>query len=280
MPHRHRSIMIQTTLLVVLLLLTEKGHGFSPRIRSSQTVRITDRHTTTLYAINTSSDLLSSSKNKQAEKAKEIFSNKEARQILGIPGEDVREKWKVRLQLMKPISWIPLSLIVMCGAAASGNYHWIWNPWDPTDRDVVLGLQHAGIGFLTMLLAGPCSEGFAQTINDWYDRDIDAINEPYRPIPSGQITPTEVGQQLAFLFSWGIALALALDIWAKHQVFAVTAITLFGYFMSYIYSAPPLKLKQNGWLGDLAIGLCYISLPWWCGRSVFGTMDRPVDWLL
>ena len=24
-----------------------------------------------------------------------------------------------------------------------------------------------------------------QTINDWYDRDIDAINEPYRPIPSG-----------------------------------------------------------------------------------------------
>ena len=25
-----------------------------------------------------------------------------------------------------------------------------------------------------------------QTINDWYDRDIDAINEPYRPIPSGR----------------------------------------------------------------------------------------------
>lgn len=24
-----------------------------------------------------------------------------------------------------------------------------------------------------------------QTINDWYDREIDAINEPYRPIPSG-----------------------------------------------------------------------------------------------
>lgn len=27
--------------------------------------------------------------------------------------------------------------------------------------------------------------GWLQTINDWYDRDIDAINEPYRPIPSG-----------------------------------------------------------------------------------------------
>lgn len=28
----------------------------------------------------------------------------------------------------------------------------------------------------------------AQTINDWYDREIDAINEPYRPIPSGAIS--------------------------------------------------------------------------------------------
>jgi hypothetical protein len=31
-----------------------------------------------------------------------------------------------------------------------------------------------------------------QTINDWYDREIDAINEPYRPIPSGAISETEV----------------------------------------------------------------------------------------
>lgn len=31
----------------------------------------------------------------------------------------------------------------------------------------------------------PLSLSFLQTINDWYDREIDAINEPYRPIPSG-----------------------------------------------------------------------------------------------
>ena len=36
-----------------------------------------------------------------------------------------------------------------------------------------------------MVLSGPCLTGFCQTINDWYDRDLDAINEPYRPIPSG-----------------------------------------------------------------------------------------------
>ena len=39
-------------------------------------------------------------------------------------------------------------------------------------------------GLATELLRPPCLAPL-QTINDWYDRDIDAINEPYRPIPSG-----------------------------------------------------------------------------------------------
>lgn len=29
-------------------------------------------------------------------------------------------------------------------------------------------------------------------MNDYYDREIDAINEPYRPIPSGAISENEV----------------------------------------------------------------------------------------
>lgn len=80
----------------------------------------------------------------------------------------------------------------MCGAAASGNYHWIWNPFDPSDRDILLGLSDAFKGFVTMILAGPFLTGYTQTINDWYDRDIDAINEPNRPIPSGAISEGEV----------------------------------------------------------------------------------------
>jgi chlorophyll/bacteriochlorophyll a synthase len=76
----------------------------------------------------------------------------------------------------------------MCGAAASGNYHWIWNPFDPNDRDVMLGLEDAAKGFAAMILAGPFLTGYTQTINDWYDREIDAINEPNRPIPSGAIS--------------------------------------------------------------------------------------------
>jgi chlorophyll synthase len=43
--------------------------------------------------------------------------------------------------------------------------------------------------------------------------------------------------------------------------------------MSYIYSAPPLKLKQNGWLGNYALGASYVALPWWAGHALFGDLN-------
>ena len=87
--------------------------------------------------------------------------------------------------------------------------------------------------------------GFTQTINDWYDRDLDAINEPYRPIPSGAITPTEVYVQIGALLLGGFALALQLDGWAGNDWPVITAVATFGAFMAYIYSAPPLKPKLS-----------------------------------
>ena len=110
----------------------------------------------------------------------------------------------------------------MCGAAASGNYHWIWNPFDPNDRDVLLGLEDASKGFVAMILAGPFLTGYTQTINDWYDRDIDAINEPNRPIPSGAIKEGEVIAQIWFLLLGGMGLAYGLDVWAGHEGELVT----------------------------------------------------------
>ena len=205
----------------------------------------------------------------------------DARQLLGLKGaSETTDIWKIRLQLTKPVTWIPLIWGVMCGAAASGNYHWIWNPFDPNDRDVMLGLTDTAKGLVAMILAGPFLTGFTQTINDWYDKEIDAINEPYRPIPSGKISEGEVIFQIWFLLLGGLGISYGLDVWAGHEFPTVFALSVFGSIISYIYSAPPLKLKQNGWAGNYALGASYISLPWWCGQAVFGELDRPVFWIL
>eukprot|EP00468_Gymnochlora_sp_CCMP2014_P005516 CAMPEP_0167767268 /NCGR_PEP_ID=MMETSP0110_2-20121227/15936_1 /TAXON_ID=629695 /ORGANISM="Gymnochlora sp., Strain CCMP2014" /LENGTH=519 /DNA_ID=CAMNT_0007655649 /DNA_START=58 /DNA_END=1617 /DNA_ORIENTATION=+ len=194
------------------------------------------------------------------------------RQLLGVKGASQTDNiWKIRLQLMKPVTWVPLIWGVVCGAAASGNYHSIWS-----GAPVQVCLEDVGKSLGCMLLAGPLLTGYTQTINDWYDREIDAINEPYRPIPSGAISEGEVIAQIWALLLGGIGLAYGLDQWAGHDFPMVTALSIGGSFVSYIYSAPPLKLKQSGWAGNYALGSSYIALPWWCGQAMFGTLNAPV----
>ena len=54
--------------------------------------------------------------------------------------------------------------------------------------------------------------------------------------------------------------------WVGHEFPTLTVLAVFGSFISYIYSAPPLKLKQSGWIGNYALGSSYIALPWWAGQ--------------
>ncbi|CAM9524143.1 unnamed protein product [Ectocarpus sp. 12 AP-2014] len=195
------------------------------------------------------------------------------RQLVGLKGASTTDDiLKIRLQLTKPVTWIPLIWGVLCGAAASGNYHW-WNPFGGGDVSFDLGSQDLLKALGCMILSGPFLTGYTQTINDWYDRDIDAINEPYRPIPSGAISEKQVIEQIWFLLLGGLAIAYGLDVWAGHDFPMVFALSVGGSFISYIYSAPPIKLKQNGWLGNYALGSSYISLPWWCGQAMFGELN-------
>ena len=181
------------------------------------------------------------------------------RQILGMKGASTTSNiWKIRLQLMKPVTWIPLIWGVLCGAAASGHFQW-------RPQEVLASLA-------CMLMSGPLLAGYTQTLNDFYDRDIDAINEPYRPIPSGAIPLGQVKLQIIVLLLAGLAVAYALDLWAGHTTPVLLLLALAGSFVSYIYSAPPLKLKQNGWLGNYALGASYIALPWWAGQALFGKL--------
>ncbi len=194
----------------------------------------------------------------------EAAKGSKTRQLLGMKGAEAGETsiWKIRLQLMKPITWIPLIWGVLCGAASSGQYVW--------------SLEYVLLSAACMLMSGPLLTGYTQTINDFYDRDIDAINEPYRPIPSGAISIPQVVTQILVLLAGGIGVAYVLDQWAGHDFPTITVLAIGGSFLSYIYSAPPLKLKQNGWLGNYALGASYIALPWWAGHALFGELNLTI----
>jgi chlorophyll synthase len=116
-------------------------------------------------------------------------------------------------------------------------------------------------------LAGPLVCATSQAVNDWFDRHVDAINEPQRPIPSGRMP----GQ-------WGLAIAIA---WTLVSLFVAASLgtwvlwaSVVGLALAWAYSAPPLRLKRNGWWGNAACGLCYEGLAWITGAAVMlgGTM--------
>ncbi len=149
------------------------------------------------------------------------------------------------LELLKPITWFPPMWAFLCGVVSSGVS--ITDNWM---------LMLAG-----MVLAGPLVCGMSQAINDWYDRHVDAINEPDRPIPSGRV-PGRWGLYVAVIWT-GLSLVVA---WALGPwVFGAAII---GLVLAWAYSAPPIRLKENGWWGNSAVAACYEGLPWFTGAAV------------
>jgi chlorophyll synthase len=115
-----------------------------------------------------------------------------------------------------------------------------------------------------IVLAGPLVCATSQAVNDWYDRHVDAINEPQRPIPSGRV-PGRWGFYLAALWTvLSLAVAAALGAWILGAV-------IVGLVLAWAYSAPPFRLKQNGWWGNSAVALCYEGLPWLTGAAVMAS---------
>jgi chlorophyll synthase len=150
-------------------------------------------------------------------------------------------------ELLKPITWFAPMWAFGCGivsAARPVGGRWL--------------LVAAGVA-----LCGPLVTGTSQAVNDWYDRHVDAINEPGRAIPSGRV-PGHGGLALAGLWTiLSLAVAASLGRWAFGA-------TVLGLALAWAYSAPPWRLKLNGWLGNAACGACYEGLPWFTGAAIIG----------
>ncbi|PZX11409.1 chlorophyll synthase [Palleronia aestuarii] len=149
------------------------------------------------------------------------------------------------LELLKPVTWFPPIWAYLCGIVSAGV-----SPFSSWPL-VILG----------MLLAGPVVCGMSQAANDWCDREVDAINEPHRPIPSGRV-PGLWGLIVAIALS---ALAVALSWLLGPWGFGATCVAVLA---AWAYSAPPVRLKRSGWWGPGLVGLCYEGLPWFTGAAV------------
>ena len=161
------------------------------------------------------------------------------------------------LQLLKPITWFPPMWAFLCGWISAGP-----------------GTDLSGWSLLAgVVLTGPLVCGASQIVNDWYDRDVDALNEPDRPIPSGRVPGTT-----AFWFA--VVWTAIAQTWAILLGPWVAAATGLGLALAWAYSAPPLRLKMNGWWGNSAVAISYEGLAWITGAAIVIGGDLPAQPIL
>ena len=155
-------------------------------------------------------------------------------------------------ELFKPITWFPPMWAFACGVVASG---------EPMQGKWVLAI-------VGMALAGPFVCATSQAVNDWFDRHVDAINEPQRPIPSGRM-PGRWGLYIAWVWTLvSLGVASVLGYWGFGAA-------VLGLLLAWAYSAPPFRLKENGWWGNAACGISYEGIAWTTGAAVMAGGQMP-----
>ncbi len=179
-------------------------------------------------------------------------------QVVADPGQkssttphlSFKTQLKYSIGIMKPITWFAPMWAYLCGAVAVGMD---WGNWENLFKL-----------FLGILLCGPVLCGLSQVLNDWFDREVDAINEPQRLIPSGKVTGTQVFITTLVLSVLGVSIPMYLGQ-------PVMILTVAGFILALSYSIHPIRAKRNGWIGNALVAISYEGLPWLAGNTSFGS---------
>lgn len=161
-------------------------------------------------------------------------------------------KAKSLLQLMRPINCAMMGFAVIVGAILA-NPNSVLNNW---------------INVFYGLVTGFMLTGAAMAINDYYDRAIDAINEPARPIPSGAVSPrgallfATLSSATGFVFA-SLTMPLCLGVAAVSWVLVVTYLTI-G--------------KRSGLPGNFLVSAC-VATPFIYGSIIVTGQVQPNVWL-
>lgn len=148
------------------------------------------------------------------------------------------------LRLIRPINCLMMGFAVLVGASIA-----------------LAGSKPEGMGprLLLGFSTGFLLTGASMAINDYYDRDIDAINEPGRPIPSGLVKPREALVLTAALAALGLS--------AAHLTGPnCLAMALLSIAVSFSYST---KGKRTGLAGNLLVSAC-VAIPFIYGGFAAG----------
>jgi geranylgeranylglycerol-phosphate geranylgeranyltransferase len=149
------------------------------------------------------------------------------------------------IEIMRPVNSVMLGAAIIIGAFITGGTQ-ILGDW---------------VSLVYAFLTGFTMSGAAMAINDYYDREIDAINEPHRAIPSGRISPRSAVVFTGFLSVIGLASSYMVSLEAL-------LIAVFAWIVMMTYS---MWGKKTGFLGNLMVSAS-VALPFMYGGVMTGSL--------
>ena len=139
-------------------------------------------------------------------------------------------KVKGFVRLMRPVNCIVMGFAVFVGV-------------------VLAGQNLSGIGWLDVFfgfLTGFTLTAAAMAVNDYYDRKIDAINEPSRSIPSGLVSSSQALVLAASLSVIGFVFAVLVS-----ALCLAVALVSWGFVTTYVTIG-----KRSGLPGNFLVSAC------------------------
>jgi len=108
-------------------------------------------------------------------------------------------------------------------------------------------------------------------LNQIYDLDIDRVNKPKRPLPSGRLTIDEVWWFTALTYVLALVLAWLVAPQGRHECFWLVAIAV---VCTFLYSVPPFRTKRLGIWANVTIAIPRGTLlkvaGWSSAKTIFG----------
>lgn len=172
------------------------------------------------------------------------------------------ERIRAFIQLVRPFTLLPALIAGTLGILICLAYYGVLEFGASVWLIIVLAA-------LSLMLV----QAFGQVLNQYADVGIDAINKPYRPIPSGFVSPREA---LAVAVVFGFA-AIFLS-FLINDVFALFCVA--GLFMGVAYNLEPLRLKKRLWVNLVSLAFSRGLLPFVMMWSVFGDLLDSLPWVL
>ena len=164
------------------------------------------------------------------------------------------------LALSRPFTLVAPALGVVSGAITAAGAA-------PRDDWTSGLLTYTAIGALMAAVLNAASNA----LNQIYDLEIDRVNKPARPLPSGRMTIAEAWQFTAASYVAALVLAWLVAPAGRHECFWIVLIATAATF---IYSCPPLRTKQRGLWANITIavprGVLLKVAGWSCVKTVFG----------